>query len=442
MSRLVKKGLGVALLAAVALACGLCRQSLVASAFGSGAIVSAFVVAETVPLLLLNMGFGSAVTGVVVPAFLAQKRCCARGQSEAWAFALRVAVVLLLASVALAAVVSLLCGPCVSMVAPELGPEARALAIRLLRYAVWTLPLFALATLAAALCDAHEAFLPGAWRGALTHLPSIAVLLVWAADLGAMALVLGLTGGAVLQLVAGMPTLWRLARPYRKDIVSSGWSALWPRRDELASLGKSYVPICVTHVLWQAFLLFDRSFSSAVGVAAVAQFFYAERVQNAVRSVVVGSVAVVFFPRLTRLWQQGGQEPRLALAWLRRASLALLAVTAPAAVVMGLCGAPLVSALFERGLFGSHDSQAVVQALSGLAPAVVGYGVLNLIDRVYILAGQAWRFAALLGLGLLADLAVKVALVPLGLFGVGLGTSVGVAVAASAALLWLPTRSK
>jgi putative peptidoglycan lipid II flippase len=247
-----------------------------------------------------------------------------------------------------------------------------------------------------------------------------------AAPWGIDALLIGFVAGMGLQVAVLLPSFWHRAR---------GHLRFAPRADDLRDLAARYLPVFITHALLQAFLLLDRSFSTLADPAGAAQFEYAERVVNASRAVLGGSLAIVLFPRLTHLRAVGDA----AEALVARALGLVCVVTLPVVLTFVFFGDVPVTLAFEHGRFDAEDARAVTAALRGLGPAVLFYGLLYVADRIFIARGRVWTYAGIVAAGLLADAWVKVTSVDeLGLLGVGLGTAVGtliIAVVATAVLV-------
>lgn len=407
-----------------ALVLGAVRQGMIAHFFGSSTAYNAFVIAEAVPLLLVNMFFGGALIGAVVPAVV--ERLAEEGEAEAWRYAVAIGSLFVGAAAVLSFGIVLLAPLVVDGLGVGLPPETRAAAIGLTRVVVAAMPIFAAATIVAAVLNAHDEFFAPGLRNLGSNLPMVIVLSIVGAGLGADGLVIGFASGAALQLLIQIPRLWRLAHPW------IAWPH-WQRRD-FEDLGRRYAPILVSHLLFQSFTLLDRSFSTLADPAGAAHFFYAERIVNASRTIIGGSLGVVIFPRLTRLEAAAEETGEL----IGRALGVVTLVTIPFTLALVLYGESFVALFFEHGSFTASDNRAVTSALVGLAPAAIFIGAILLLDRIFIVRGRIWTFAGFLAVGLGVDLLLKLLLVErFGVFGVAMATTTGTLVAATAAFLHL-----
>jgi len=405
---------------------GVLRQGIVAHFFGSSDAYNAFVIAEAIPLLLLHILFGGALAGAVVPAVVDRLR--QQGEAEAWRYTLAVGTTLVGSSVLLSGGLAWSAPWLVDALGPGLSPAVRAEAVLLTRVVVAGLPLLVAAALVAAVLNAHDEFFAPGLRNLGSNIPMILVLAMVGASLGAEGLVVGFLCGAAVQLAVQLPRLWRLARPW------FAWSRLRPQSQDLQELWRRYAPILVTHLLLQAFTILDRSFSTLADPAGAALFLYAERIVNASRTVIAGSLAVVIFPRLTRSSAAGAASSDL----LGRALGVVTLATIPFGATLFLYGDCLVAALFEHGSFSAADNRAVTTALGGLAPGVLFVGVVLLLDRVFIARGRIWTFASLMALGLAVDGLLKLWLVAdHGIAGIAWATTAGFGAAALGALCYL-----
>ncbi len=136
---------------------------------------------------------------------------------------------------------------------------------------------------------------------------------------------------------------------------------------ELKRLAIIAAPAALAGGVVQINLLVGRNVASWTE-GAIAWVNYADRLYQLPLGVVAIAIGVVLLPELSRRLQaddvKGGQDA------LSRAAEVALALTLPCAVALFVIPQPMISVLFERGLFTSEDAAA-----TALAVAIYGLGL-------------------------------------------------------------------
>lgn len=165
--------------------------------------------------------------------------------------------------------------------------------------------------------------------------------------------------------------------------------------------------------------------------SALSWLYYADRVFQLPLGFVGSAVGVVLLPEMAARHAAG--DPTASVAAQNRALEAALLLSLPAATALALLSPSLASVLFQRDAFGPQDSAGVALALSGLALGLPCAAVAKVLAQTLFARG-AMRSAVMGALaGIVAAAAAAVALAgPLGVFGIGLGISLGLLAHAAA----------
>tara|TARA_R110002111_G_scaffold144910_2_gene211315 strand:- start:185732 stop:187249 length:1518 start_codon:yes stop_codon:yes gene_type:complete len=102
-----------------------------------------------------------------------------------------------------------------------------------------------------------------------------------------------------------------------------------------------------------AFPVVSRSFASAFE-GGISLFEYAQKLVELPRGLFGAILAMVIFPRLSRIFSEGNVDEGAKL--ISQAAGLILLVSIPATVAVYGCAEPVVSLLFERGMFSATDA--------------------------------------------------------------------------------------
>src|SRR5271166_6462896 len=109
-------------------------------------------------------------------------------------------------------------------------------------------------------------------------------------------------------------------------------------------------------------LLISTALASLLPGGSVSYLYYADRLNQLPLGVVGIAVGTAILPSLSRHLRLG--ENNAAVETQNRGLELALLLTVPASVALGVLATPILSALFERGAFGSTDTAATAAALA------------------------------------------------------------------------------
>lgn len=337
---------------------GFVRDAWIAAVLGTGPAAQAFIVAFSLPNMFRRFFAEGAFNTAFVPMFA--KRYEAGDDAQGFArdamsgLAALVLAVTLLAHVLMPWLV-------LAMASGFRGDERFDLAVEYGRIAFPYILLISLAALASGVLNATGRFAAAAAAPVLLNVIFIGVLALvgpmgWDAGL-AITWAVPLTGLSQLALVwwaahkAGITLLPRLPRLTL----------------EMRHLAAVAAPAMLAGGVVQVNLLVGRQVASYYD-QAVAWLYNADRLYQLPLGVVAIAIGIVLLPDLSR--RLSNDDTGGARHSMNRATEFALALTLPAAVALVVSAQPLVSVLFERGMFGPADTAA-----TALAVAVYGMGL-------------------------------------------------------------------
>jgi len=186
------------------------------------------------------------------------------------------------------------------------------------------------------------------------------------------------------------------------------------RRVELREFWRPVLIVFIGELLFQAVVMTERSFASAIGTGKISAFYYAGSIMAAPLALFTTPVNTTLFPRLARAFHSGCHEGRVLLA---RYGAVLFLVTLLLSVFLALLSEPLVEVALVRGKFSTADARLTAHILSMLVwglPFASLYGIIrnsfySLSDYQTPLAGYGikWAFLILLGSWLIPHFGVE-----------------------------------
>ena len=180
--------------------------------------------------------------------------------------------------------------------------------------------------------------------------------------------------------VAGMIQFVWLAGALRRV----GMSLRFPRprlTPQVRRLLWLMAPAAVGAGVVQINLVIDIVLASLLPSGSVSYLFYADRLNQLPLGVVGVAVGTALLPLISREISSGRQES--ALHHQNRATEFALLLTLPAAAAFIVLAQPLVSVLFERGAFGSRESDLTALALMAYAIGLPAYVLVKVLTPAY-----------------------------------------------------------
>lgn len=373
---------------------GLLREVLVASLFGAGLHVDAFIVAASVATSV--SGIGSSVAAALIPVF--RRTVAEAGESRAARLA--GSAVAATGVIAFAFSVALFVAPegILSLVARGLPEPTRALAIDLVRWLSALVVVVSVFFVLSGVFNAMEHFKIPALLDLSSHGVVLGVLVALSPVLGIHALPLGLTLGT------GMVSAVLIARLLGGRHVSFNGHLFDGRLGGVMLLS---APVFLWDVLWQTVPIVENFFVAGLAIGTLSALGYARRLSFLIVSLVAVNVSRAVFPVFSRLVVEGRRkEAQDLLAGLYRQCVLIFV---PVSVLLMLLSPDAVGLVFERGAFDAHAADLTARVLvfygAGLVPAVAlplcVRACYAFSDTVTPLVGIVVGLATLFGLGVL-----------------------------------------
>lgn len=339
----------VTLFAVASQAVAFAVQVLIASYFGAGASMDAYLAASAFPQYFVAVFLGS-LGFVFLPTFI--DRVSGGSREDAWRMASSIINLSMLFLVLLTLVGLFLPNVLLSFSAPGLSGASHDVAVRL-AFIIWpTVVAQGLIALLTGVLHAESRF---GWASSVPFLGAIAnllLLITLARSWGIFGLAVATTVGLLLQVLLLLPIA---AKRGRYQFILD-----WKNPAVIRILGL-VAPLAVASIVGKSMTIVERYFASSMSEGTISHLGYAFRLLSVVTLLISTGITTVVFPRMaTNVSQDGVQELRKTMS----AGLRFMWLLAAPATAIGIALAyPMVVSLFQRGHFANADARVVAQLL-------------------------------------------------------------------------------
>jgi putative peptidoglycan lipid II flippase len=352
---------------------GLLRDSLLGSAFGTGADMDAFRAASRVTETLYYLVAGGALASAFIPTFTAY---LARGERQvAWQVASAVIDLVFLITLVASAITALIAPWLVSTVlTPGYPGQTQRLAVSLLRWMLASTVVFGVSGLLMGILNANDHFLLPALAPSMYNLGIIGGVLVLSRPWGIHGVAIGTVIGALLHLLIQLPALRNLGWTYSP--------VLGLHLDGVREVGRLMGPRVLGLAITQLHFWVNLNLGSRIPVEGVnSALTWGWLLMLLPQGIFAQAIATVTFPSFS------ARAARQERDTLRTSIVSVLGVvlylTLPATAGLILLRQPLVEMFFKRGAFDSRDVAMVSWALAWYALGLVAHSALEIVTRAF-----------------------------------------------------------
>ncbi|MBM5572726.1 MULTISPECIES: murein biosynthesis integral membrane protein MurJ [Deefgea] len=412
---------------------GFARDAIMATIFGAGAAMDAWVTAFRLPNLLRRIFAEGAFSQAFVP-ILADKKTI-EGQEAAKAFTAHVAGLLTLI-LAIVTLVGILTAPWIIWSTAHGFTKNQSqfeLTTGLLRITFPYILLISLSSLAGAVLNTWNKFSVPAFTPTLLNISFIIFALFFAPyfDPPIMAMAWALLVGGLAQLAYQLPHLKKIGMLVRPKLNLND-PAVWR---VLKQMGPAILGVSVSQISQ----IINQSLASLLVVGSMSWIYYADRLMELPTGLLGVALGTILLPSLSKsLAKNDNDEYSKLLDWGLRLAL-LLAL--PSAVALAVIAEPLTISLFQYGKFTAHDAQMTQMALMAYAVGIPGLILIKPLAPAFYARKNIKTPVKIAVFSLLVTQGLNLILVPF-LHHTGLALSISLAAIANAGLLYYQLRKQ
>ena len=364
------------------------REMTLAATYGAGNISDAFIVAFTLPDLVLVI-IASAVSSAFIPYYFETK-------SDKQQLTRNVISCLMLIGLLFSVVFSIFPQPLVFLFASQLDKNVFELAVQFSRIVLWSaIPILVAAVLRSFL-QIKDRFFSSSIADGLISICIIPTILLSRYYLPLMAV------GVILGKMASLLALTILSR--RNGMSYRFYINL--RDDKLRAMLTMMIPVFIISGISDLNIIIDRNFASSLASGAISSLNYANRMNSLIAGLTGMTLATVMFPRISE--QAASGDYKLLNYQILNCTKKLIPIVLPVMLGIVILAKPIVSILYERGAFSPTDTQNTAECLRMYALGVF-FNCINPILMRAFFAMKNTRTPAIcsvaaLGIGIVLDI--------------------------------------
>lgn len=389
---------------------GFLREICLAYQFGTSYIVDAYTACIALPSVLFGVyayGFADAY----IPSYMRVREGQARKD-----FFNNVLTFLLLISLLIVTLCWFFCEPLTTILAPGFDERSRVLLSQFIRIISVIFPILTANSLLSAQIQTGEDFLFLQFCEYIV----VNVLVIVTILVSSVEAPYTLVVGYVLSyLVAVILLAWYAVR--KKGVTYR--PCLQLRNPYFTALCTMAIPLGASRLVNELNGVADRMFASLLGEGVTSALSYANKVQLLFYTLTTSIFITVCYPRINRRFAEGDREG--GMYYIRKAVLVALYVSLPVMGGLFLFSTPLVSLLFERGMFSASSTTMTAGCLAFYALGIPFYALREIGSRALAANLAQRRILKNTIISVACNILLNLALLrPLGYIGLALATSV------------------
>lgn len=371
-SKVVRAVTSVTFVLLISKVLALLRNILQAQAFGAGADMDLFTLANNYTVSLYTT-VAYALCVAAVPVF---SRRLTKSRESAFEAANKLISLVVLGSVVLCGLFLILnvTGAAQYLVGAGNEPLFR----RCFGWLVLSLPIIAATYLMVALFQSMEHY---SLQGSLSLLYSLVLcaLLVFVGDkleLGTFAIITA--AGWLLQLVMVIPVARKEQFRFRPTLRFS--------MPELSGFFRTGAVTIVTTAVFLLCYLINSRFAAAMSDGTVSAYYYADKIFEPLTTTLIYSISIVMFPRFNQKYEQmEKQEYCTYVSYVLKNTTLLMF---PISLLFAVFGTPIIKVLFEGGSFDASATALTGGVFSVYALGTTGFFILDFLGKAYFAMGK------------------------------------------------------
>lgn len=346
---------------------GLARDSVLASAYGTGKYAAVYSTANNIPIVLFAV-IGSALATSLIPLY--NKLRVEDSEQRALGFLNTVINIVILVCIVLSIVGIIFAGPIVKIFAPGYKGDIFQLCVQYTRILLPSIIFVALANIYTAYLQIKKRYVVPGFIGMPYSIIVIISILI-SAHTDPIILVIGTFIAIMSKAIFQMPFVYKEGYKYSykldlKDPVMKDMMVL-------------IIPVVIGVGANQINSIVDKSLASLLGTNVVASFNYAVRLYEFVQALLITSILSVIYPKLASL--AVSKQINIFVDSLKKTMNIIIVVLVPVIIGCGVLAGPIVEILFQRNAFTSKDTIMTANILIIYVTGILAFSLRDVISR-------------------------------------------------------------
>ena len=332
---------------------GYIREVTLASIYGAGMVSDAFIIAFTVPSIVLAL-FGASTATVFIPVYT-------RVKGDRAHFTNNILTLLALVGLIFTAVFATYPQALVFLFASQFNAEAAAITSELLRIMTWAaVPILLTGVLQSYLQIKNAFFLATVLTIPINVYTILSILLSRSID-SITVMGYGVVAGNIMAIIFLFAAAYCKGYAYRPVIDL--------KMPELKMLLVMITPVVITIFIGDINQIVDRNFASSLVAGSISSLNYAGKTISILVGTIGAPLATVLYPRMSELAAKDNlpEIRRCVTECVKR----LIPILLPATLGIMILARPIIRVIFERGEFTVQNTQMAMECLRMYAPLLV-----------------------------------------------------------------------
>lgn len=370
-SKLILKTAGfMAIATFLAKVCGLVRDMLIASFFGTGMEADAYLTATKLPTTLFDLVIGGVISAAFIPVFNSVLK--KEGKKEALDFANRFIGMVLLITGLITFFGIVFSDKLIWFMAPDFNAETHALAMRLSSI---MFPMIICTGLAFSFVGILQSFGEYNIPAVMSLVSNFAVILyfvIFGKKFGVYGLAVTMVIAWALQVLIQVPSLIKFEFKFRPSINF--------KDENVKSAMKLALPMLVSTWVQPLYTIVNTRLASGIE-RGVSSLEYANRLYIVLTGVFSFVITNLIFPKMSRAYVSGNKEEskEMLITSMKAVTLIIL----PIMSVMAILSKPITAFLYQRGGFTYADTLHTAGALSCYAFGMIALAYNEILSKAF-----------------------------------------------------------
>lgn len=351
---------------------GLVRNIVFANFYGTGFEATAFFTASRIPLQLLDITLGAAISSTFIPVFneFIQKK----GKARAITFANNFLNVIILISLVLSILGMVFAAPIVKFIAPNLDAQTMTLTISLSKILFPVLLFTAIAFVFVGFLQSLDEFNIPAIISVVSNGILILYLLIFNNRFGIEGVAVAMLIGWATQILVQLPASFKKGFKFNFKI---------DFKDEgLKKVVKLALPILISSWVQPINNIINLRLASGLeNGEAVSAIEYAYTLYLIVVGVFSYTMSNIIFPSLSKL--SADKDMTEFRNIIKKAIKISIFFIIPMAVGIAMLSPHIIKIIYERGEFTPNSTMLTSSALMFYSIGMVGYGIMEILNKAF-----------------------------------------------------------
>ena len=342
---------------------GLVRESILASKYGASFETDAFKVAFSIPTMIL-FTLSASIATTLIPVYTDMLKQDSREKANDY-------INNMMNIVAFISYVIIVIGisftpAIVKIIAPGFHSDVFDLAVKLSIITMPSILFYALTNISEGFLQVNKVFAITVFTAIPFNLFIIAGILFPGYSIGAAAV--GSLLAVACQFLIQIPFMRKSG--YRYKMVMD------LKDKNIRKTLRLMIPVLISSTFSQAYLFISKMLASVLVAGSISALDYADKANYIVYNIIVSPIIVVVYPRLSFIHDNLKQFCNHIMTTLN----AIIYIAFPITAILFVLRVPIISILYERGIFGRQDTLATSTALGFFSlgiPAICVYALLT-----------------------------------------------------------------